>query len=174
MSELITLVNNGRVDVDLTFNDQSDISIVLPLNPTVSVALTFSGSILDAGGGAMAPLSAVANEDISAGFPVAISRANGKILKAVASYKPSAFVAGLLITDVAMGFVGSFSPSRLMLTDWSAVTGSVNLLPGRTYFLGNNGGLDFNPPGVGSCAVVIGMAVDGNTLLVDIQPPIQL
>lgn len=175
--DLVELQNRGSVDVVLTLDDSTTIDIGLSLSPTVDVTLSLSGSALNAGGGGgSSPVvfEAVANETLVAGFPIAISRADGKMIKAIASYKPSAFVAGVLISNVVGGFVGPFSADRVILSDWSFVTGSVSLLPGRSYFLGNTGGLSLNPPGSGSCVVLVGTAIDATTLLVDIQPPIEI
>jgi hypothetical protein len=119
-------------------------------------------------------IAAVAAQNLPAGVPVAISRANGKMILADADYKPSAFVVGLLTETVASGFVGHASPDRVTLDDWTAATGSPALLQGQTYFLKSGGGLTTVLPGAGSCVVLLGIAVSAATLQLDVQPPIQL
>jgi hypothetical protein len=133
-----------------------------------------SGSGGSGGGAGEATITAVAASDLPAGMPVAISRANGKMIAADASYKPSAFVVGLLIAEVANGFVGEAAPDRVTLDDWTAATGAPALLQGQNYFLKSGGGLTTVPPGAGSCLVLVGIAISGTTLRIDVQPPIQL
>lgn len=160
----------------MTFDDATTLSLSASLSPIVEITMAFGGSVANLGGGSTndIPFELVSNEDILAGFPVAVNRANGKLIKAVASLKSSAFVVGLLLTDVSSGFVGSFSASRIQLNDWTAVTGSQHLLPGQTYFLSSSGGLTTNPPSSPSCITIVGNAIDVTTFSVGIRPPIQL
>lgn len=117
-------------------------------------------------------IEAVAGTDLEAGFPVAINRANGKMLLADANYKPSAFVVGIITASVLSGFVGQASPARVTLNDWTAATGAPLLLQGQPYFLKPGGGLTTTPPGAGSCVVHVGIAVSVTTLQIDVRSPI--
>jgi hypothetical protein len=121
-----------------------------------------------------ATVDAVAAANLSAGFPVAISRATGKMILADASIKSSAFVVGLITASTLLGFVASAAVNQLALANWTAVTGSVSLFQGQLYFLGVGGGLTTTPPGAPNCSVPVGTALNSTTMLIDPQPPIQL
>jgi hypothetical protein len=145
----------------------------LPQTPQPSTVATLIGPPGE-GTATDTAIEAVVAQDLSAGVPVAISRANGKMILADADYKPSAFVVGILTEDTANGFVGHAAPDRVTITDWTAATGSPALLAGQSYFLKSGGGLTTSPPGAGACLVLVGIALSGTTLRIDVQPPIQL
>lgn len=126
----------------------------------------------DGAAGAGAPIETVAAVTMVAGTPVAIDRTTGQLVGADASFKPKAFVVGLLAGDVAQGFAGSVETDRLALTDWSAIVGAAQLVPGLPYFLADGGGLTAIPP-ASSCVALVGRAVSATTLLIDPQSPIE-
>jgi hypothetical protein len=162
----------------------TEIAVALPSGETTVVVVpTASRTELIVNGGPPGPrgsdadnirIQAVAATDLLRGTPVAISRATGQFITADASYKPAAFVVGLLDSAVAAGFVGNAAPSRLTLTDWTAVTGSAQLQRGLPYFLAAGGGLTVTPPVSPSCIALVGQALDPTTLLIEPQPPIEL
>lgn len=127
----------------------------------------------DGADGAGADIEAVAADLLPAGMPVAINRTTGKFIMADAGYKPSAFVAGLLRAESAVGFVAAASVQQLTLADWSAVTGTAQLASGQPYFLAVGGGLSTVAP-ASDCVALIGSALNPTTLLIDPQPPIEL
>ena len=120
------------------------------------------------------PVTAVCLAPLVAGMPVALDRATGKFVLALASYKPKAFVVGLASTECAAGFVGSVEPVRLTLTDWTAATGAAALAVGQLYFLAAAGGLTTTPPPAPACLTLVGTAVSITTMQIDPQPPVQL
>jgi hypothetical protein len=119
-------------------------------------------------------IDALASASLTAGTVVFIDRATGQFRTADASFKPKAFVAGMLTASVAVGFVGHATRSRLNIADWTAVVGTAALAPGQVYFLAAGGGLTTSPPSSPNCLSVVGTALDGQTLLLSIQPPVQL
>lgn len=124
--------------------------------------------------GGVTIIEALASVTMPRGTPVAISRANGAFIPAIASLKSSAFVIGLLSVDATSQFIGRAVTSELVLADWTAITGAAALLPGQIYFLGAGGGLTTVPPGPPNCVARVGEAIDARTLLISPQPPIQL
>lgn len=119
-----------------------------------------------------ADIEALAADAMPAGMPAAISRATGNFIKADAGFKPSAFVAGLLRAQSAVGFVAAAAVQQLTLADWSAVTGTVTLAAGQPYFLATGGGLSTVAPATG-CVALIGKALNSTTMLINPQPPIE-
>lgn len=117
---------------------------------------------------------AVSDVAVAAGMPLAVNRSTGHIVKADASSKPVAFIAGLASVPTSIGFPASVASDWLMLPDWTAITGSVSLSQGQTYFLGAGGGLTTTPPSSPNCVTVVGEAVSTTTLLVRPEIPIQL
>lgn len=115
----------------------------------------------------------VASVSMPAGTPVAINPATGKLAKGDSTYKPYAFIEGLLAQDVLANFVGSVASFRCTLSDWTTITGAQLLLVGQNYFLSGAGGLSTVVPGSG-CVTLVGSALDVNTLQINPQPPIQL
>lgn len=124
--------------------------------------------------GAGGRFSAVSSTAMPAGTPVTISRANGQLGPSVASWKPSAFVAGLLETASGAGFAVNTATALLTLADWTAITGATSLQPGLPYFLGVGGGLTTTPPSPPNCLTLVGKALNATTIIIDPQSPIQL
>lgn len=118
--------------------------------------------------------SAVAAATLPAGTPVTISRATGQVGTSVASWKPSAFVAGLLETASGTDFPVNVATALLTLADWTGITGAASLLPGVPYFLGVGGGLTATPPSSPNCLTLVGKALNATTMIIDPQAPIQL
>jgi hypothetical protein len=84
---------------------------------------------------------------------------------------------GLARSAVAAAAAGSVQTSGLLtLTDWTAVTGTVQLAARSTYWLDiNSGKLTNSPPAArGNVLQAVGQAVGPLTLLIDICPPILL
>jgi hypothetical protein len=121
-----------------------------------------------------ARVDAVASVSLGAGVPVAINPANGQFRLADASFKPWSFVAGLVDAATPAGFVGHAARSSLFLYDWSASTGATLLVTGSAYFLSVGGGLTVVPPGAPNNLALVGKALNGNTMLLAVQPPVQL
>jgi hypothetical protein len=145
---------------------------VLLANGKVEGYLTDVNGVAKRIEGDAATINAVAAIDLIKGSPVAIDRATGKFVAANAGFKPTAFVVGLLNADVALGFVGNAVADRLKLDDWTPIAGTPTLSPGVTYFLNSAGGLSVVPDG--SCIAIVGKALDTETLLIDIENPIEL
>lgn len=87
-------------------------------------------------------------------------------------------VAGLATMDAVSGqTVSLVTDSQLRLLDWTAVTGAVDLLPGRTYYLSKTvpGQLQATAPqGAGVTVVAVGRAVDQRTLEIEINILVRL
>jgi hypothetical protein len=159
---------HGPDPLVVRFGDQFNVD--LPDEPLI---VQFAAVGVPGRDGDAAPIEAVADIPMLAGQPVAIDRATGRMIKADASFKPAAFVVGLLAAPVDQGFIASAAPSRLTLADWSAIAGAAQLAPGQPYFLAAGGGLTVTPP-ASACVVMIGKAVSPTTMLIAPQPPIQL
>lgn len=119
-------------------------------------------------------ITAVCDDAVPKGTPLAISRANAHLVKADATSKPRAFVVGLASQDTQIGFTADAATQEMTLSDWTAVTGSTALSPGQTYFLAAGGGLALSPVSSPDCLTVVGIAASATTLLIDPQAPLQL
>lgn len=163
--------------------------------PAVTVQLTQSGAapVVSVGGsgatvtilrsdlpgprgpsGSSSAVDAVADVAVPAGMPLAISRANGRLIKADAASKPLAFVAGLAETATAIGFVAGAIRDSLTLADWTAITGAASLNVGQAYFLGVGGGLTTTPPASPNCITSVGIAASATTIIIEPESPVQL
>ena len=117
----------------------------------------------------------VSSTAMTAGIPVAVSRANGQLLPARADAKVFAFVAGVLREDVAAGFATIPSRGAVTLSDWTASTGSSALAAGQPYFLDAAGGLTLSPDrSLVTCIARVGTATSTTTLVVRPFDPLQL
>jgi hypothetical protein len=144
-----------------------------------SAATTFAAVIGPQGpqgpaGSSITTVSAVAQVNITAGFPLTLNRANGQLKPATAGYKPDAFVVGLAAADCLAGFTAEADSGMITRPDWTAVAGTALLSPGLPYFLTVAGGLSTNPPAAPNCLTLIGVAVGYTTLHVDPGAPVQL
>lgn len=118
----------------------------------------------------------IAGEALSAGQPVYTDLIDGKVYLATATIPAKARVAGIANVAAAIGVAVALQIIELTLTDWTPVTGAVSLLPGQNYFLGTTAGTltTTAPTGVGQSLTVIGMAMEPQTLVIRINPPILL
>lgn len=110
-----------------------------------------------------------ANETINIGQPVYVSAADTVNL-ADADALNTSHVLGIAITDAtANTTVLVLSEGSVTRADWTAITGSANLVPGAMYYLSTTaGGLTVTPPtGDGDHVVRCGLAV--NTTRLDIE-----
>lgn len=151
-------------------------SAVLALRATggASLVLSDAGRQGPPGSAGSSTLSAVCSQAMLAGTAVFLDRATGQLSPADAGWKPSAFVVGLLAADTGLGLVGQAERAELTLPDWTATTGLPQLVAGADYFLAVGGGLSAAPPASNACTVLVGRALTASTMLVDVQPPIQL
>lgn len=115
--------------------------------------------------------------DSTTGRPIYITVA-GNARHADASDLSTAIVAGLTYGTVANGSLGQYSTDgNMRQDDWSAVTGSANLISGRRYYLdqANPGMLTaVSPTTDGEVVTVVGHATDNKTLSIEIQTPVLL
>lgn len=119
---------------------------------------------------------AVAALSIPAGFPVALSRADGSAVLARADTYALSFVAGLASAEVAPGFAAEVVRATLTLPDWTAVTGAISLSVGSPYFLAVAGGMTTTPDrtiGAG-CLVHLGVPLGAKTFAFNAADPIIL
>lgn len=107
-----------------------------------------------------------AGEAIAAGQPV---RANalGRFVLAQADSLAHAGVAAVAAAAAGAGFTCSAGSGLLELADWSAATGSAELVPGAEYFLGAAapGQLTTEPPATG-VVLSVGLALGPTTMMV--------
>ncbi|GJE42074.1 hypothetical protein [Methylobacterium soli] len=123
----------------------------------------------------MPTVTAAAGEDIAAGMPVALSRADSTLRIARADTYPLAFVVGLAAVDVGTGFAGRGVRTYVTLPDWTEVAGTPSLAVGQTYFLAPEGGIAVMPPILpGQCSVRVGNAIAAQTLAFIQADPILL
>lgn len=118
----------------------------------------------------------VAASDLPAGFPVALSRADGQTVIARADTYALSFVAGLVPVDVAQGFAAEVVRSAVTLADWTAVIGSPSLSVGRPYFLAPSGGMTTTPDRtlISGCLVHLGVPLGPKTFAFNATDPITL
>ena len=117
--------------------------------------------------------AATAGEAVKLGQLVYLTGA-GQLLLAQADSMPQAHPAGIVLRDAAISTSACYMLSGLVVaTDWTDITGTVNLVPGTRYFLSaaDAGGLTTTPPGVasGEWVVLLGTAASTTTLTVGIQ-----
>ncbi len=110
----------------------------------------------------------VANQNLLAGQPICISRANGKAILADASVYTSSFVVGCAETNANVGFPVGVIAGRLELPNWTSVAGQQFLTPGVPYFLKAGGGITVTAPQRPACAasVMVGVAASPTTLAI--------
>lgn len=154
--------------------DAGTLALVTAQAPTPLVAIVGPPGPPGPAGPPTAPLELVSDVAVAAGMPLAVSRSTGHFVKADASSKPLAFVAGLAESATSIGFVGQCERGSLTLADWTAITGSAHLSVGQSYFLGSGGGLVLSAPSPPCCVTLVGTAASTTTLLIEPQTPIQL
>lgn len=168
------IVVQGSTALDIRVSSGATYHLQSPTGASVSLEVAGGPPGPPGPAGADVAIEAVAAATLAVGTPVVIDRATGQFTAADAAGKPTAFVAGLLTVPVTSGFVGTATPSRLTLADWSAVTGTAQLSRGVPYFLAVGGGLTTVPPASPACITFVGKGLSATTLLIDPQPPIQL
>ena len=122
-------------------------------------------------------LSIIADEAISIGYPVCLSRATGRAIVARSRIYATSFVCGLASETVEAGLPITLTRASMTLDDWSHVCGSVSLKAGFPYFLMPDGGIDTVPVagrGTGSTNVRVGHALSGRVLTFSASDPILL
>ena len=121
---------------------------------------------------------AEADSAIVIGNPLYIVSGTGHVDLAQADASVTAQVAGLSITDTASGGTCQFlSEGRIERSDWSSITGSVNLSAGVFYYLDPStaGRITSTAPTTpGQYVVRLGRATDTTTLDIEIELPILL
>ena len=117
-------------------------------------------------------LELVMDDDVpGAGWPVAVSRANGHGKLARADSYALSFVAGLSKEATAPGFVCPLEQFALSLDDWTDIAGTATLATGNQYFLGQATGIAAADLSARAVALV-GTAISPTTLKLSINPPI--
>lgn len=112
-----------------------------------------------------------ANEEIKVGQPVYISAANTANL-ADADTLTTSHVLGLAITEAtANTTVLVLSEGSVVRNDWTAIVGTINLVPGAVYYLSTDPGqMTVTPPtGDGDHVVRCGLAVNLSRLDIEIN-----
>lgn len=107
----------------------------------------------------------VAATTLHTGQPIYVDP-SGRAALASAGALGTCGVAGLIGEDTAASFIGTVNTQSLELDDWTLITGSTLLVPGRQYYLGRvTGTLTLMPSDVlGSIVVVIGRAISTTTI----------
>ena len=121
-------------------------------------------------------LSLPAGATLPTGTPVYLSSA-GTLCGAMATSSMTSDVLGLLIAPVHVGVSGTFLTSGLLqLADWTAITGSPQLVQDAHYFLGTTLGRLVTTPStsIGNVLLDLGVAVAPDTFFIRIQPMILL
>jgi hypothetical protein len=118
----------------------------------------------------------VAGQNIQLGAPVYLSRLTNKIMIADSSVYQSSFVIGYVVSAVLLGFAVEVKTGSLTLTDWSAITGSVQLDIGALYFLSLNGLLSTAKPTqpTDAAIILVGQATSATTMFYKPTLPLQL
>lgn len=111
---------------------------------------------------------------VYAGQPVR-PNASGKLVLAQADTMANARQVSLAGNDAAGGYTARCETSFITLSDWTAATGSVALVPQAQYFLSATtpGVLVVSPPTTG-VVLVVGIAVSSTTMAIMIGLPIKL
>jgi len=121
---------------------------------------------------------AEADSTIIIGNPLYIVSGTGHVDLAQADTSATAQVAGLSLIDIASGGTCQFiSEGNIVRSDWSSITGSVNLSAGVFYYLDPStaGRLTSTAPSTpGQYVVRIGRAINTTTLDIEIELPILL
>lgn len=145
-----------------------------PTGAVVNTVSTSSGSSYTASDPTVNDAPTAIN--IIASQLLTISKANGNAILSTSTDFNSADVAGIATANASPGFRVTFATEKLILSDWTAATGQVNLLPGFDYFLGATPGtMTTTPPTiVGQTLLYIGTATNTTTLSVAIATRILL
>ena len=78
------------------------------------------------------------------------------------------------VIGVCLGETNYAVQGQLTLEDWSAVTGSITLIPGEYYYLDNQKGKLTPTPPNQIVLVIVGRAQNLNTLDINVQTPVYL
>jgi hypothetical protein len=136
-------------------------------------------ALAQGGGGAEALVFTAQNVDsatLAAGAPLAINSNGIGVVRANATTNAKPAV-GLAQASTAPAATATVITSGLvLLSDWTAVTGTQSLAPRGVYYLGTTAGtLTTTPPsGTGQVVQQVGIAATPGTLDVAIAPPILL
>ena len=111
-----------------------------------------------------------AAEPLRAGQPVYLGLDGKLYLSSSAAGLNRGLVDGFARADTAPGADCDLEDRRLILADWTRVTGTVLLVPGTRYFLdGQLGRLAAAPPaGTGVALIRVGVALNGQTLKIQV------
>tara|TARA_X000000368_G_scaffold318240_1_gene255510 strand:- start:2216 stop:2743 length:528 start_codon:yes stop_codon:yes gene_type:complete len=138
----------------------------------IQALLALQTAIAGMGGGSAVEIELTAGEVLNKGDVVYID-SNGKLMKAIQdSTRDIATVAGLIKANVAMDSLAKLVFSgKIDLTGW----GGAAFTPGDRYFLSGSGGLSQTPTSTaGEYVVLVGEALDANTLALNIDTPVLL
>jgi hypothetical protein len=152
-------------------NVQCDIEIGKDDDPT-----SYVGGVVPPPANTNPGLSGVASVLIGAGMAVN-TNIGGQLKLAQADHLNNAGVLGLARETTSTGFICLLETAHLTLPDWTAATGSPTLFTGARYFLSPTepGKLVTLPPeAVGLCVTYVGIALDSDTLAIEIDQPILL
>lgn len=154
----------------------SSIGRVVKSNATSGVVKV---TLLKGSGGAADTDRSVAESDttIVSGNVIRM-KSNGHIDLALANSNTTWGAFGVAITSGNIGDPVEYRiDTEVTLSDWSSITGTLNLTPGATYYLSDitAGRLTSSPTGTaGSAVVQIGRAKTSTILVLEIQNPIAL
>jgi hypothetical protein len=152
-------------------NVQCDIEIGKDDDPT-----TYVGGILPPLPATNPGLTGVASLPIGAGMAVN-TNIGGQLRLALADHPNTAGVLGLVKEATNAGFIATLETDSLTLADWTAATGFPMLSIGARYFLSTTepGKLVTLPTEqVGQCVTYVGIALDSDTMAIEIDQPILL
>lgn len=156
-----------------TFNMDRERSVENTLSLSDFVHAALDGYVPPGGGGGDPDLSKyelTANQTVVAGQPVYIS--DGSTINLANADTPStAIVLGLVsIGATATNTATVLSEGSINLSDWTAIVGTTNLIPGSVYYLSTTDGqMTVTPPTSNSDAVVrLGIALTTNTIDIEV------
>ena len=138
----------------------------------IQALLALQTAIGGMGGGSAVEIELTAGEVLAKGDAVYID-SNGELLKAVHDdTRDKATVAGVIKTDVASGQAAKLVfAGKVDLSGWSGAA----LTPGDRYFLSGFGALSTTAPSAsGEYVVLVGEALDANTLALNTDVPVLL
>ena len=138
----------------------------------IQALIALQTAIAGMGGGSALEIELTAAENLAIGDVVYID-ANGKLAKAAHnSTRDIATVAGLILEAVTAN-----NTAKLIFTGKINVTGWAqgNLTPGARYFLNGTGTISATPPSsANQYVVLVGEALDANTIALNIDVPVLL
>lgn len=168
---------NEIIVSSITFTE--DVLSPKDVNKSLQSTLSLINNHTIAGGRqfTIGPQAAVFDSDTKQGQVLYVS-SSGHVDLAQANDVATSKAVGISNENVSTSFAGTyFTEGQIFLSDWSEVAGSSLLVPGSRYYLDptSPGNITVSPPiAAGQLVVIVGTALDANTLDIEIANPILL